>query len=31
MLTTNAELNGLSNAIYRNGIIQSQLKMLVEI
>ena len=31
MFTTIAEFNGLSSASYRNGIIQSQLKILAKI
>ena len=31
MLTTAVEFNGLSSAIYRNGILQSQLKILAKI
>ena len=31
MFTTDAEFNGLSSAIYRNWILQSQLKILVKI
>ena len=31
MFSTNAEFNGLSSAIYKNGIPQSQLKILAKI
>ena len=31
MFTINAEFNGLSYAIYRNGILNSELKVLVKI
>ena len=30
MFTTNTEFNALSSAIYRNGILQSQLKILAK-